>query len=66
VYGARWIIEAAPKCMAIITGNVGFDGIDVVAATENNILVVNNLHLSGVLKKFQIMPSLCSSPVLRR
>jgi len=38
----RWIIEAAPKCMAIITGNVGFDGIDVVAATENNILVVNN------------------------
>ena len=38
----RWMIEAAQKCVAIITGNVGFDAIDVAAATENNIFVVNN------------------------
>jgi D-3-phosphoglycerate dehydrogenase len=39
---ARWIIEAAPKCRAIITGSVGYDSIDVDAATDNNIIVVNN------------------------
>ena len=39
---SRLIIEEAPKCLAIITGNVGFDNIDVAAASENNILVVNN------------------------
>jgi len=38
----RWMMEAAPKCIAVITGTVGFDNIDVAAATENNILVVNN------------------------
>jgi D-3-phosphoglycerate dehydrogenase len=38
----RWIVEAAPKCIAIMTPNVGFDDIDVTAATENNIIVVNN------------------------
>ena len=38
----RWIVEAAPKCRAIITGAVGFDNIDVDAATDNNIIVVNN------------------------
>ncbi len=39
---ARWIIEAAPKCIAIMCQSVGYDSIDVKAATENNILVVNN------------------------
>ena len=38
----RWIMEAAPKCRAIITGSVGFDNIDINAATDNNIIVVNN------------------------
>jgi len=38
----RGMIEAAPKCRAIITGTVGFDGIDVLAATNNHIIVVNN------------------------
>ena len=38
----RWIIESAPKCVAIISGGVGYDPIDVQAATDNNILVVNN------------------------
>ena len=38
----RRIIEAAPKCIAIITGTVGFDSIDVKAASDNNIIVVNN------------------------
>ena len=39
---SRWIIEAAPKCIAIMCQSVGYDNIDVNAATENNILVVNN------------------------
>ena len=39
---ARWIIEAAPKCIAVMCQSVGYDLIDVQAATENNILVVNN------------------------
>ena len=39
---ARWIIEAAPKCIAVMCQSVGYDSIDVKAATENNILVVNN------------------------
>ena len=38
----RWIMEAAPKCRAIITGSVGNDNIDVDAATDNNIIVVND------------------------
>ena len=38
----RRVIEALPKCRAIITYSVGFDGIDVQAATDNGVLVVNN------------------------
>lgn len=38
----RKVIEALEKCRAIVTYSVGFDGIDVEAATENGILVVNN------------------------
>ena len=38
----RRVMEAAPKCKAIITLSVGFDLIDVDAATDNNIIVVNN------------------------
>ena len=38
----RRIMEASPKCKAIITPGVGFDNIDVNAATDNNIIVVNN------------------------
>jgi D-3-phosphoglycerate dehydrogenase len=36
------VIEALPKCRAIVTYSVGFDGIDVDAATDNGIIVVNN------------------------
>ncbi len=38
----RKVIEAMGKCRAIVTYSVGYDGIDVEAATENGILVVNN------------------------
>jgi D-3-phosphoglycerate dehydrogenase len=37
----RRVIEAAPKCRAIIFGSVGFDSVDVDAATDNGIIVVN-------------------------
>jgi D-3-phosphoglycerate dehydrogenase len=39
---SRRVIEKLTKCRAIITYSVGFDGIDVQAATEAGILVVNN------------------------
>ncbi len=38
----RRVIEALPKCKVIVTYSVGFDGIDVDAATDNGIIVVNN------------------------
>ncbi len=38
----RRVMEALPKCLAIITYSVGYDGIDIDAATDNGILVVNN------------------------
>jgi D-3-phosphoglycerate dehydrogenase len=38
----RRVIEALPKCRVIVTYSVGFDGIDVDAATDNGIIVVNN------------------------
>jgi len=37
-----WMMDAAPKCLAIMAQTVGYDPIDVKAATERNILVVNN------------------------
>jgi len=48
-------MEAAPKCIAIMTQTVGYDAIDIQAATDNNIFVMNNPALSGVLKKFLTM-----------
>jgi len=41
-YFSRRVIEALPKCIAISTYSVGYNTIDIDAATENNILVVNN------------------------
>lgn len=38
----RRVIEKLRKCQAIITYSVGFDGIDIDAATENGVLVINN------------------------
>ena len=38
----RQVIEALPKCKVIILGSVGFDAVDVDAATDNSIIVVNN------------------------
>jgi D-3-phosphoglycerate dehydrogenase len=38
----RRVMEALTKCRAIVTYSVGFDGVDVDAATDNGILVVNN------------------------
>jgi len=35
-------MEAAPKCIAIMTQTVGYDAIDIQAATDNNIFVMNN------------------------
>ena len=37
----RRVMEALPKCKVIVNGGVGFDSLDVDAATDNNILVVN-------------------------
>jgi len=36
------VMESLPKCKAIVFGSVGFDSVDVDAATDNNIIVVNN------------------------
>jgi D-3-phosphoglycerate dehydrogenase len=38
----RRVVEALPKCKAIIFGSVGYDAVDVDAATDNGIIVVNN------------------------
>ncbi len=38
----RRVMEASPKCKAIISGSVGFDMVDIDAATDNRIIVVNN------------------------
>ena len=38
----RRVMEALPKCQAIIFGSVGFDGVDVDAATDNSVIVVNS------------------------
>ena len=38
----RAIMEAAPKCIVVLFQTVGYDAIDLKAATDNNILVVNN------------------------
>jgi D-3-phosphoglycerate dehydrogenase len=38
----RKVMEALPKCRAIVTYSVGFNGIDLDAATDNGIVVVNN------------------------
>ena len=38
----RRVMEALPKCQAIICGSVGFDGVDVDAATDNSVILVNN------------------------
>ena len=37
----RQVIEASPKCKVIVSYGVGFDAIDVEAATDNGIPVVN-------------------------
>ena len=39
---SRTVLKSLPKCKAIIFGSVGYDRIDVPAATDNNIIVVNN------------------------
>ncbi len=38
----RRVLEALPKCQVIVTYSVGYDGIDVEAATDNGIIIVNN------------------------
>jgi D-3-phosphoglycerate dehydrogenase len=38
----RRVIEAMPRCKVIVNYGVGYDSIDIDAATENNIIVVNN------------------------
>ena len=38
----RRVLEALPKCKVIVTYSVGYDGIDIDAATDNGIIVVNN------------------------
>jgi len=38
----RAIMEAAPKCIAVLFQTVGYDAIDLKAANDNKILVVNN------------------------
>ena len=38
----RRVMESLPKCQAVFTYSVGYDTLDIQAATENGILVVNN------------------------
>ncbi|MFC1958232.1 C-terminal binding protein [Chloroflexota bacterium] len=38
----RRVMEALPKCQAIIFGSVGFDAVDVGAATDNGIIITNH------------------------
>jgi D-3-phosphoglycerate dehydrogenase len=38
----RRVIEALPKCQMVITYSVGYDGIDIEAATDNGLIVCNN------------------------
>ena len=38
----RRVMEALPKCKIIIVGWVGYDTVDIDAATNNNIIVVNS------------------------
>lgn len=38
----RRILESSPKCQAVLCGSVGYNQIDVDAATENHIIVVNH------------------------
>jgi D-3-phosphoglycerate dehydrogenase len=38
----RRVMEALPKCQVVVTYSVGYDGIDVDAATDNGIIIVNN------------------------
>ena len=38
----RRVMEALPKCKVVVTYSVGYDGIDVDAATDSGIIVVNN------------------------
>jgi D-3-phosphoglycerate dehydrogenase len=39
---SRRVMEALPKCRMVVTYSVGYDGIDVDAATDNGIIIVNN------------------------
>lgn len=39
---SRRVFESLPKLRAVMTYSVGFDGIDVDAATDNGIIIVNN------------------------
>lgn len=38
----RRVMESLPKLRAIVTYSVGYDGVDVQAATDNGIILVNN------------------------
>lgn len=38
----RRVLAALPRCRAIVTYSVGFDSIDVAAATDNGIIIANN------------------------
>ena len=69
----RQIMEKLPRCKALVFGSVGFDEVDVEAATDNNILVINNpavewcveevsnqamVHLLACAKKLTILNDL--------
>ncbi len=38
----RSVIEALPKCQVVATYSVGYDGIDIEAATDNHLIICNN------------------------
>ncbi|MBA7709018.1 Glyoxylate/hydroxypyruvate reductase B [subsurface metagenome] len=45
----RRVMEALPKCQVVITYSVGFDTIDVDAATDNGVIIVNNHAITLLL-----------------
>lgn len=60
---SRRVIENLPTLKAVVRYGIGYDTVDVAAATDNGVLVVNIPDFAG--KKYPIMPLLYYLPVLR-
>ena len=59
------VMAELPKLQAIITYSVGYDTVDVDAATKNQIIIVNNPAAEWCVAKSPITPWPCSLPAPR-